>query len=184
MKAKAIVFTWLTAALISYLSACAGLAASPENLIVPGKRIGAVFIGQNEPAVSRILGEPAIWDTSMGRQTNTYFLDAKHQERLVVHSHRDEDGHRYFVDVITTTSPRFATSGGISTASSLISIWRAFPSLRFSSIERGPDGEEIEMYDDDARGIGAAFTPPKNGKDRRCYSIFVFFPQGKKERQK
>ena len=151
-----------------------GHAQQKEKLIVPGKSIGRVFVGRVSGDVIKRLGEAAEGDAALGREGWIYFSDAKKSERLEIHLHRDIEGHRYYVESIGVTSPDFVTQRGVSTASSVEAIWKAFPTLTFSDFKQGPSGEQLEQYFDFPHGMQVTFRAPKAGQKRKCYMITVF----------
>jgi hypothetical protein len=76
------------------------------------------------------------------------------------------------IDEVRVTSPWFHTRSGLSTASTLAQIRRAFPRLRREPPDRTVG--KTMIYDDSKRGI--AFEFPRNSPLARCIGITAYIP--------
>ena len=135
--------------------------------VVPGQKVGKVFIGARRESVINLIGEPQFTNTSdlTGLRLDSYFGSEPPNEPQrslrITYSPEVEDEAGSITEAkviqIEFNSPAFATSDGISTKSSVEQFRARFPNAALSLIKR--QGEDFSFhqtdifYDDTQAGI-------------------------------
>lgn len=132
-------------------------------LIVPGKSLGNIQLGQDMQAVASILGEPDAGDAAMGKAWGIWYdkdSSARGKTELSIYSsYKDSTMMAKDVKQIRTTSKRFKTEEGIYVGCSLSNFKAAYPDVELRAQYAGTSsGDTIKLYDSRAQGIGAEFT--------------------------
>lgn len=142
--------------------------AIPDNLlVVPGQRIGRVFIGDTPAAVRRRLGKPSrAFD--LGENTSSELWRSGSYTLEVVY----EDGE---VIQIEATNPAFKMAGGVS-RNNVVGDWEEL--LDFNSdvsFYRYPNKARQEYWDWKSRGLTLETTYPssKNSDPVRILTVIV-----------
>ncbi len=154
-------------------------------LIVPGKSVGEIALGMENPEIYQRLGKSAVGDAAMGRYWDGWFGKkeggGRGAELNIRSGHSAEHDKDAAAEAIRVESPFFHTKEGIGTQSSVAEVWKAFPNLIYTGGD--PNNEAVEVYEDDARGMAIevrrTFTstgsvPPPGTSWGACQAIIVF----------
>jgi len=150
-----------------------------DNLIVPGGRVGKVFVGESSDDVHKDLGRPDSSDFAMSHGLETWISAANGvTNQLEIYSVRDfsRQGEPLTVKHIRVTSPAFSTSNGISTGSTLSEIQSSFKGARAVAYYMSGDGGRVYVYDDVKHGIAFEVARGKgnlSATKSRCVAIVV-----------
>jgi hypothetical protein len=154
-------------------------ATGPRELIVPGVRIAKVTLGQPLDSMMRVLGRADSGDGWAGHVMAFWKSrpDASGKRyQLAIYAALDTGARFHQIREIRVTSPRFVTADGISTASTLGDILRAYPGVR--AVEEYKErGGVFRIYDDRQKGIG--FDVERVAADStkgRCVEVTVHPP--------
>jgi ABC-type Fe3+-hydroxamate transport system substrate-binding protein len=134
-------------------------------LIVPGKAIGEVYLGQTAENLNKIFGKANAGDAAMGKAWAIWYdLSTKDQVELfaVYTSYKDSTMSVRDVKQIRTESAKFETKEGLGISTSMKEIVKSYPDLRF--ISRYVDmymGDTLNIYDDKSKGISFEFVKDK-----------------------
>ncbi len=173
MKKSAICRTLMVSWSVVMLSVSA--LASQTSLIVPGRFVGHVRIGGLVP---KSLGAEQSGDSAMGRsycEWRSPSLSGRHKAyALGIYTLRSAAGDSYGVEQIRVESPWFTTNNGISTRSNLAQIRGRFRHLQVVGTWTQVDtGKQIDVYDDNARGIAFEVWGKGSQSTGRCEAIVV-----------
>lgn len=166
-------------AFILMLCAAAASVAHASPLIVPGKQLGDIFLGQSDQSVFARLKKPDGGDAAMGKAWS--FWNAKDSRQpdgkpnvLGIFTAHNPDDRVAYVQQIRATSPYFHTASGISTKSTLAQVKKAFPhAKRLATSKAVGASKPVEVYDDVKAGIAWQFV-----QGGRCLAIIVH-PKGR-----
>lgn len=141
-----------------------------SDLIVPGKSIGKMMIGENSAKVFDLLGKPDMGDAAMGKALATWYQghDTAGSQVQVFFSRQmgtADDTSR--VKQIRVTSPAFETADQIHVNTLFKDISAKFKLDSIALYQQG--GKAFSVYAATSEGI--AFEV---GDDRRCAGIIVF----------
>jgi len=163
-----VVLTSATLLLSTYSSAVIGSVPN-ARLIVPGKSMGKISIGEDSALLSW-LGTPRNSDAAMGHFWNFYGHKAEGNYTLGVYTVRNDTGSTANVKQVWTNSPAFHTSGGDRVGSSLRKILRDFPDAKPLSLAGLEHDAGTVLYDDPRLGISfqIVHTP-----GRKCSAILI-----------
>ena len=132
---------------------------SDKMLIVPGERIGNIFIGQNADQLESILGKADLSDAAMGKAWLTWFSKVSTgitgNELNVYTAYRDDDPDltEKVVHQIRITSDEFKTAKGISTGKTLEEVKQQYPDIELSGKYDHETPNPVSVYDDAEAGI-------------------------------
>jgi hypothetical protein len=148
-------------------------AISPAHLIIPGKKIGHVYIHADADSLAAKLGHPSFTDAAMGALMMQWTAHANGQVyETTTYSHRNmgnDDNSVSYIKEIRTTHPKFKTAGYVGVGSELKDVVKLY-----KLIKRGVPGstdKKASLYEDYTAGIGFEVDP--NGK---CTAILVHAP--------
>jgi hypothetical protein len=162
--------------------------------IAPGEGIGRIFLGQKLEEVHAGIGTPKLSDAAMGGRLWEIWrsgpaFEGKRQngsEELEIYFRPEQPdlAGPSVVRQIRVTSPFFRTLSGISIHSSFSEIIASFPNLRIDEeltygLNGGRNEKEVEMFVDQARGIGFEFRAGASADPSAtgyCRAIHVFRP--------
>lgn len=149
--------------------------ANQANHIAPGRFVGHVRIGGLVP---KSLGAEQSGDSAMGRsycEWRSPGMSGRHKAyALGIYTVRNAAGDSYGVEQIRVESPWFTTNNGISTRSDLAQIRKRFRRLRVVGTWTQVDtGKQIDVYDDNARGIAFEIWGKGSQSTGRCKAIVV-----------
>lgn len=167
-----------------------GLSASSwGNEIVPGQRIGHIYLGLAEKKLRSLMGVPVFNDAAGGRHWTTWSRKSK-GKFFGSTTFSQGDGNVWRVKEAMVSDPKFATPEGISTASSFEALWKAYPSLKYVDTEPKGFPDEIlasqpvsgykgmEVYDNPVQGIAFEIVLTSQGEEikRTVYGILIHQP--------
>lgn len=153
-------------------------AVSPDQLILPGKRIGKTPLRMNAQQIETILGSPDKSDAAMGKAWLTWYGAKRdeHNNRTELNiytTYSDNTMREKTVQQIRVTSSFFKTKEGVGVYNSLEEIKKSFPDLKQVARYRN-DGRMIHIYDDIEKGI--SFDVAEAGDQLICTGITVHLP--------
>lgn len=150
--------------------------ASPDQ-IIPGRYIGAIFLGENPDSVLDALGKPDFSDAAMGKAWLTWWGkrdEHNNQTQLDVYvTYKDSSMSTRSVQQIRTTSSNYQLADSLHVYSSLQSLQGTYPDLAYTGSYQ-EDGREIKIYDAEAAGV--AFEIAEAGTQRICTGIIIHLP--------
>lgn len=139
-----------------------------EQLIVPGKSVGKLFLGQDMQEIGTILGKPEDGDAAMGKAWGIW------KDIAIFSSYKDTSMTSKDVKQIVVSGTGYRTSQGITTGSSLEAIKLVYPKLKQAAVyTKGKD--TLWIYD--AVEDGIAFDLKRSGKDLQSSAITVHRPK-------
>jgi hypothetical protein len=143
----------------------------PAKLIVPGKRIGNIFINESADSVVAKLGKPDSSDGAMGASFMAWFdKTGKTIRQTSIYAHRNmgsKDENISHVKVIRETSPTFKTADYGGAGSALKDVMKLYKLEKHPA----PGSKKLWMYDNYQTGIG--FEVDSTGK---CLAVYVHAP--------
>jgi hypothetical protein len=135
-------------------------------LVVAGRSVGEIALGEDVEEVSRMLGRPNAGDAAMGKAWGIWYSDdstAKHRNEIAVYSsYRDTSMRIKDVKQIRITSNRFKTKDGLATGSTLEDAKLKFPTIEKLSAYLNEDKDTVTVYDAKKDGIGFEFLKGKS----------------------
>jgi predicted amidohydrolase len=139
-----------------------------KTLIVPGHSIGDINLNANAELVYKTYGKPDAGDAAMGKATAEWIQEVDTTKySLAIYTARDTgDNPAALIKRIRVTNPRYLTSNGIGTNSSLKDLQQAFTLVKVNGYLKGK--ERVDVYADRA---GIAF---EINKDQHCIGIVVY----------
>ncbi len=132
---------------------------SDKLLIIPGEKIGNIFIGQNADQLESILGKADLSDAAMGKAWLTWFSKVSTgitgNELNIYTAYRDDDPDltEKVVHQIRITSDEFKTVKGISTGKTLEQVKQQYPEIELSGTYDHETPNPVSVYDDAESGI-------------------------------
>jgi len=148
-------------------------AVSPAHLIVPGKKIGRIYIHADADSLAAKLGHPSFTDAAMGALMMQWTV---HTDGTVyetsTYSHRnmgEADNSVSYIKEIRTTHPKFKTADYVGVGSELKDAMKIYK-LKKHEVPGGTN-KKTSLYEDYAAGIG--FEVDSNGK---CTAVLVHAP--------
>lgn len=135
-------------------------------LIVAGKSIGEIFLGENMEQVGEKLGRPDAGDAAMGKAWGIWYSNdstGKHPNEIAVYSsYRDTSMLVKDVKQIRITSDQFKTQDGLATGTTMEETKNKFPAIEKLSAYLNEDKDTITVYDAKNEGIGFEFLKGKS----------------------
>ncbi|HKC65681.1 MAG TPA: hypothetical protein VKB86_18715 [Pyrinomonadaceae bacterium] len=146
-------------------------ASAQEYDIVPGQRIGSIELGMSRQTVHTKLGNPSGTYSLPGRgNRGDYWFSSDNSNTLRVFY--NAAGRVYQISV---TSPRFTTSEGLNSRSSLTEIRRSYGNLKVLRVSARGD---IDYYYDSRKGIAFELTDQMDAHRTplamKPYAVLVF----------
>ncbi|PYS52504.1 MAG: hypothetical protein DMF68_01375 [Acidobacteria bacterium] len=145
-------------------------ASAQEYDVVPGQRVGVVEIGRSRQTVHGKLGKPSGTYSIQGRgNRGDYWFSSDNSNTLRVFY--DAAGSVYQISV---TSPRFTTSEGLNSRSSLAEIRRSYGNLKVLRVSARGD---IDYYYDPRKGVAFELTDQMDAHSSlvmKTYAVLVF----------
>lgn len=135
-------------------------------LVVAGRSIGEINLGEDMEEVGKKLGRPNAGDAAMGKAWGIWYSDdstAKHRNEIAVYSsYRDTSMRVKDVKQIRITSNKFKTKDGLATGSTLEDVKSKFPTIKKLSAYLNEDKDTVAVYDAKKDGIGFEFLKGKS----------------------
>lgn len=131
---------------------------SGDLMIVPGKSIDKVFLGQDMLEVFKILGNPSDGDAAMGKSWGIWYLrdstDTRKGELSVYSSYKDSTMSTKDVKQIVVSATNYRTDKGLRIGVSLDEIKAVFPDVKkaavyFNTVKK----DSLVVYDAEEEGI-------------------------------
>lgn len=155
--------------------------AIPQGkLIIPGKILGHISLGDDAATLESKLGKADFSDAAMGKAWITWYGKGKEEgpqktELNVYTTYKDSTMSVKTVQQIRTTSPFFITMDSVGVTVSMEKIRSAFPGLKkVGSYREEKSNVAISVYDDQAKGI--AFEVDETAKPGVCKGIILHTP--------
>ena len=152
----------------------------PNNIIIPGERIGRAELNTDAEDLEAEFGKPDRSDAAMGKAWLTWFGKSdehKNKTQLDIYTtYKDTSMREKTVQQVRTTSSYFSTEQNIHVYSSFDEIQKVFPGIQKLS-QRKDDGRTITVYDDVKNGIAFEIADVKD--QNICTGIFIHI-KGKK----
>jgi len=141
------------------------------KLIVPGKRMGDIYINENADSVVAKLGKPDSGDAAMGASIMAWFdKSGKTVHQTIIYAHRNigaADEKINYIKEIRETSPSFKTADYGGAGSALKDVMKLYKLKKHAS----PGNKKLWLYDNYQEGIG--FEVDSTGK---CLAVYVHAP--------
>jgi len=135
-------------------------------LIVAGKSIGEISLGENMEEVGEKLGRPDAGDAAMGKAWGIWYSNdstGKHPNEIAVYSsYRDTSMLVKDVKQIRITANKFKTKDGLATGTTLEDTKKKFPAIEKLSSYLNEDKDTVTVYDAKKDGIGFEFLKGKS----------------------
>lgn len=135
-------------------------------LVVAGRSIGEINLGEDMEGVGKKLGRPNAGDAAMGKAWGIWYSDdstAKRRNEIAVYSsYRDTSMRVKDVKQIRITSNKFKTKDGLATGSTLEDVKSKFPTIKKLSAYLNEDKDTVAVYDAKKDGIGFEFLKGKS----------------------
>ncbi|MGN7990171.1 hypothetical protein ACTJKC_22715 [Pedobacter sp. 22226] len=135
-------------------------------LIIAGKSIGEIALGEDMEQVGKKLGRPDAGDAAMGKAWGIWYSNdstAKHPNEIAVYSsYRDTSMRVKDVKQIRITSDQFKTKDGLATGSTLEATKSKFPGIEKLSAYLNEEKDTVTVYDAKKDGIGFEFLKGKS----------------------
>lgn len=157
----------------------ATVVADSSALIVAGKQIGQIYLGQDADELGKLLGKPGAGDAAMGKAWGIWYddRDTAIENYAVYTAYRDSTMQTKSVQQIRTGSPKYKTAEGLGTRSDLSQLLHAYPNLqKQASYANNKTKDTLVIYDEVKQGI--AFELVKNS----CVAVTVH-PANKKSNE-
>lgn len=150
---------------VSHVSTAAQI-PNEKFLVVAGRSVGEISIGEDMEQVGKKLGRPNAGDAAMGKAWGIWYSDdstAKHRNEIAVYSsYRDTSMRIKDVKQIRVTSDQFKTKDGLSTGTTLEETKLKFPGIEKLSVYLNEDKDTVTVYDAKKEGIGFEFLKGKS----------------------
>jgi len=131
---------------------------SGDLMIVPGKSIDKVFLGQDMVDVFKLLGNPSDGDAAMGKSWGIWYLrdstDTKRGELSVYSSYKDSTMSSKDVKQIVVSATNYRTDKGLRIGVSLDEIKAVFPNVKKAAVYlNAVKKDSLIVYDAEEEGI-------------------------------
>jgi hypothetical protein len=144
---------------------------APAKLIVPGKRIGDIYINENADSVIAKFGKPDFGDAAMGASVMIWFdKSGKTIHETGIYAHRNmgaANEKTNYIKEIRETSPNFKTADYGGAGSALKDVMKLYRLKKHPA----PGNKKLWLYDNYQQGIG--FEVDSTGK---CLAVYVHAP--------
>ncbi|WP_139298343.1 hypothetical protein [Pedobacter hartonius] len=133
--------------------------AGPSELIVAGKQVGKISLGQDMEEVFKLLGKPDEGDAAMGSALGIWYgkdtLTGKKDPVVIFSSYRDSNMVVKSVKQISVGAQGFQTAEGIRMGTRLSALLAAYPSLKKTEtyLNSKDKTDTLRVYDSIAEGI-------------------------------
>jgi hypothetical protein len=130
-------------------------------LIVPGKSIGEIYLGQSVEDLGKILGPADAGDAAMGKAWGVWYDRAtgdKIEQFAVYSAYVDTSMVAKDVKQIRTASAKYQTQEGVGVSKGMAEILKVFPAIKL--VQRYVDtlkNDTINVYEDNTKGLSLEF---------------------------
>ena len=143
-----------------------GKIVDPRFLIVPGRSVGEISLGEDMVEVGKKLGRPNDGDAAMGKAWGIWYSNdstaGARNELAIYSSYRDTSMRVKDVKQIRITSPKFKTQDGFTTGQSESDTKLKFPGMEQISAYLNEQKDTVTVYDARQDGIGFEFLKGKS----------------------
>jgi len=123
-----------------------------DRLIVPGKSIGKIFLGQDVKEMSKMLGTPDDGDAAMGKAWGIWHLDGG--DLSVYSSYKDSTATSRDVKQVVVSAEGYKTKEGFGKGTSIEEIRKTYPNLqRVETYILEGAGDTLKVFDEVKEGI-------------------------------
>ncbi len=141
-------------------------AVDERFLVVAGRSVGEIALGEDMEQVGKKLGRPDAGDAAMGKAWGIWYSNdstTKHRDELAVYSsYRDTSMRVKDVKQIRITSNKFKTQDGLATGATLEDTKLKFPGIEKLSSYLNEKKDTVTVYDAKKDGIGFEFLKGKS----------------------
>ena len=141
-------------------------AVDERFLVVAGRSVGEIALGEDMEQVGKKLGRPNAGDAAMGKAWGIWYSNdstAKHRNEIAVYSsYRDTSMRVKDVKQIRITSNKFKTQDGLATGNTLEATKQKFPTIEKLSAYLNEEKDTVTVYDAKKDGIGFEFLKGKS----------------------
>ena len=135
-------------------------------LIIAGRSVGEISIGEDMEQVGKKLGRPNAGDAAMGKAWGIWFSNDStggHRNEIAVYSaYRDTSMRVKDVKQIRITSDQFKTKDGLTTGCTLNAMKSKFSDLVQVASYLNERNDTVSVYDSKKSGIGFEFSQKKS----------------------
>ncbi|KLT65543.1 hypothetical protein [Pedobacter sp. BMA] len=135
-------------------------------LIVPGRSVGEISLGEDVESVGKILGKPDAGDAAMGKAWGIWYSNdstgGMRDEIAVYSSYKDTTMRIKDVKQVRITSGKFKTQDGFTTGQSEADTKLKFPGMEKLSVYLNQNNDTVTVYDAKQDGIGFEFLKGKS----------------------
>jgi hypothetical protein len=151
---------------VNNLTSVSSQAVDDRFLVVAGRSVGEIALGEDMEQLGKKLGRPNAGDAAMGKAWGIWYSDdstAKHRNEIAVYSsYRDTSMQVKDVKQIRITSNKFKTKDGLATGSTLEGTKLKFPTIERLSAYLNEEKDTVLVYDAKKDGIGFEFLKGKS----------------------
>jgi hypothetical protein len=128
-------------------------------LIVPGRSVGEISLGEDMVVVSKRLGKPDAGDAAMGKAWGIWYnIGSKDKDELAIYSaYRDTSMRVKEVKQIRITSIVYKTQDGFTTQRTMNDTELRFPGMEQVATYLNENQDTVLVYDAQSDGIGFEF---------------------------
>jgi len=130
-------------------------------LVVPGRSVGEISLGEDMVKVGVKLGRPDAGDAAMGKAWGIWYgqdsTSGQRSELAIYSSYRDTSMRIKDVKQIRVTSPKFKTQDGYTTGQTETDTKIKFPGIERISAYLNGQKDTVTVYDAKQDGIGFEF---------------------------
>ncbi|TCD10582.1 hypothetical protein EZ449_09565 [Pedobacter frigidisoli] len=135
-------------------------------LVVPGRSVGEISLGEDVENVGKLLGRPNAGDAAMGKAWGIWYSNdstgGMRNEIAIYSSYRDTSMRMKDVKQIRITSDKFKTQDGFTTGKSIADTKLKFPAVEKVSTYLNENKDTVLVYDAQKDGIGFEFLKGKS----------------------
>jgi len=151
---------------VTSTSSAAAQTVDERFLVVAGRSVGEIALGEDMEQVGKKLGRPNAGDAAMGKAWGIWYSNdstAKHRNEIAVYSsYRDTSMRVKDVKQIRITSNKFKTQDGLATGTTLEATKQRFPTIEKLSAYLNEEKDTVTVYDAKKDGIGFEFLKGKS----------------------
>ncbi|MCX2574842.1 hypothetical protein [Pedobacter sandarakinus] len=142
-----------------------GKIVDPTFLIVPGRSIGEISLGDSIEKVAKVLGKADGGDAAMGKAWGIWYgskmENGDTDEIAIYSSYKDTTMHVKDVKQIRITSPKYKTQDGFTVGRTTSETKNKFPGMALASSYLTATKDTVQIYDAKQEGIAFEFLRGK-----------------------